>query len=430
MQRVLSLQMARGIGESSEFVTKRMCFSLLFSIGFLCLLCGFLLGRFATQRAMEHRAEKKRLELAGNGLESTEYLQDLMLRQLERAPLDADFQTNWESSDLNSDQVRRTNGTLSNLPLIQKVVTYQSCIAATVRGTREPDRYVVLSVSGEGVGIALKLVKILNQIHEEHGWKPRRSLIFCLCVGPSNSCSETLPTYMHHRVLAYLVIRYHTLQDKGPFIVSGSDVIQSMVLDAASNIKRLFSYKDQLIPSNVPYNTTNFHFNLDMPYAVLSFMNNDAAIKANEQKRDLHKIVLVQIVSQTIWRLSECILMKWNVNYFNGTVSKMLDSINNTEFLEIKEKIQETSARLLTNFKTLNGRIDTMDSTNSLDTRILNDLVMDVDRTLLCSVLKSSSRTNWVELVKLNHEPFNVISMYLNELTKCYETAIQILQNR
>lgn len=93
MQRVLSLQMARGNGESSEFVTKRMCFSFLFSVGFLSLLCGFLLGRFATQRAIEFRAEKKRLELAGNGLESTEYLQNLLLQQLERAPLDADFQT-------------------------------------------------------------------------------------------------------------------------------------------------------------------------------------------------------------------------------------------------------------------------------------------------------------------------------------------------
>lgn len=92
MQRVLSFQMARGLSESSEFVTKRICFSLIFSIGFLSLLCGFLLGRFATQRAIEFRAEKKRLELAGNGLENTEYLQRLVLEQLERAPLDADFE--------------------------------------------------------------------------------------------------------------------------------------------------------------------------------------------------------------------------------------------------------------------------------------------------------------------------------------------------
>lgn len=92
MQRVLSFQMARGLSESSEFVTKRICFSLIFSVGFLSLLCGFLFGRFVTQRAIEFRAEKKRLELAGNGLENTEYLQRLVLEQLERTPLDADFE--------------------------------------------------------------------------------------------------------------------------------------------------------------------------------------------------------------------------------------------------------------------------------------------------------------------------------------------------
>lgn len=77
--------------------------------------------------------------------------------------------------------------------------------------------------------------------------------------------------------------------------------------------------------------------------------------------------------------------MKWNPNYFNETVSKTLESINDTRLLEIKgnlehlsiptfmninrtcifllEKIQETSTKLLTNFKSFNGRIDAIDST-------------------------------------------------------------------
>lgn len=67
--------MGRGYDESSEVVTKRMCFSFLFSVGFLCLLGGFLLGRLATDRAnliMERRALE---ELAGNGLLVTKDLQ-------------------------------------------------------------------------------------------------------------------------------------------------------------------------------------------------------------------------------------------------------------------------------------------------------------------------------------------------------------------
>lgn len=85
MHRVLSFQMARGIDESSEYVTKRLCFSFLFSVGFLCLLCGFLLGRFAVERSMEAQAQKTRAELAGNGLRSTEYLQQLILQELAEA---------------------------------------------------------------------------------------------------------------------------------------------------------------------------------------------------------------------------------------------------------------------------------------------------------------------------------------------------------
>jgi len=79
--------MTRNIDESSEYVTKRLCFSFLFSVGFLCLLCGFLLGRFAVERSLEAQAQKMRGELAGNGLQNTEYLQQLAL-ELESAPFD------------------------------------------------------------------------------------------------------------------------------------------------------------------------------------------------------------------------------------------------------------------------------------------------------------------------------------------------------
>lgn len=94
MQRVLSFpQMSRNIGESSEYVTKRLCLSFLFSVGFLCLLCGFLLGRFAIERSLETQAQKARGELAGNGLWNTEYLRQLALLELERAPFDYDRTT-------------------------------------------------------------------------------------------------------------------------------------------------------------------------------------------------------------------------------------------------------------------------------------------------------------------------------------------------
>lgn len=431
MQRVLSFQMARGLSESSEFVTKRICFSLIFSVGFLSLLCGFLLGRFATQRAIEFRAEKKRLELAGNGLENTEYLQRLVLEQLERAPLDADFERKWESFNLKEDDINQVNDILSNLSLIEKVVKHQSHIMATIRGSRESDRYIILSVSCEGVGVALELAKIFNQIQKEYKWKPRRSLIFCLFSGSSNSCTEVLSNFMPHKIMAYIVVHHQALQGKGHFIVSGSDIVQSMVLESANIVKKWFSYNNQLLSlNNIPYNITTSRLALDIPHAVLSFMNNDITHNENHHEKEIRKIIIAQILAQTIWRFSECLIIKWNPNYFNETAFKALESINRIELLEHKEKIQQTLDKFLISIKTLNEKIDRIDNINTLDTRILNDLLMDLDRILLCPDKQYQSKTDWIKLFKLNHESFNIILMHINEIIKCYENAIQLLQDQ
>ncbi|XP_076166076.1 uncharacterized protein LOC143146014 isoform X2 [Ptiloglossa arizonensis] len=426
MQRVLSFQMARGLSESSEFVTKRMCFSFLFSIGFICILCGFLLGRFTTQRTIESHAEKKRLEFAGNGLESTEYLQHLLLVQLESASLlDADFEMNWESFNLRDDAVHRVRGILSNMSLIHRVVVHPSCIFANTRGSREPDRYVVVSAGGEGVGIVLELAKIMNDIQRKHGWRPRRSLIFCLILGSSDPCSEILSkdTFVHSRVTAYIVVHHRALQ--------GSDIVQSVVLEAASIVNNVDFRNNQLISlNNISYNSTTSRLALDIPHAVLSFTNNGITFDETDDKRKWRKIILAQILSQTVWRLSECLIMKWNPSHFNKTVSKALESVDNTKFLTNIDKIQETSVKLLNNVEILNGMIDAIDSTNILDTRILNDLTMDLDRALLCSDAKHRSRTDWVEFFRLDHESFNIILTHLDEISKCYETAVQVLQNK
>lgn len=91
MQRVLSFQMGRGFGEPTEFITKRMCCSLLFSIGFLCLLCGFLIGRFAAGQVLELRAEKKKIELFGNGLDSRDYLRTELVQNFKNSNFTASF---------------------------------------------------------------------------------------------------------------------------------------------------------------------------------------------------------------------------------------------------------------------------------------------------------------------------------------------------
>lgn len=327
--------------------------------------------------------------------------------------------------------MRRVNGVLSNLSLVQKVVQHQSYIVATARGSREPDRFVVLSASGEGVGIVLQLAKVFNEIQREYTWSPRRSLVFCLFSGPSNPCTGILSSFMPHRIVAYIVVHHQALQGKGPFIVSGSDIVQSMVLESAAIVKDWYSYNNQLLYlKSTLYNASTSRLALDIPHAVLSFMNNNVTYNENHHEKELRKITLTQILGHAIWKLSECLIVKWNPNYFNETAYKVIKSINGTELLEVKEKLQQTLDKLLTNIKTFNGKIDVIDNIKTLDIRILNDFMMDLDRVLLCSDKQYRSRTDWTNFLRLNHRSYNAISMFLNEMVKCYENTIQFLQDR
>lgn len=91
-------------------------------------------------------------------------------------------------------------------------------------------------------------------------------------------------------------------------------------------------------------------------------------------------------------------IIKWNPNYFNETAFKALESINRIELLEHKEKIQQTLDKFLISIKTLNEKIDRIDNINTLDTRILNDLLMDLDRILLCPDKQYQSKTYLISL--------------------------------
>ncbi|XP_063231265.1 putative N-acetylated-alpha-linked acidic dipeptidase isoform X2 [Bacillus rossius redtenbacheri] len=65
MDRVLSLERSRGIYDSGWLVSKRICFSSVFSVGFLALLGGVLLGRYSLHREMELRSQTDTVQVGG-----------------------------------------------------------------------------------------------------------------------------------------------------------------------------------------------------------------------------------------------------------------------------------------------------------------------------------------------------------------------------
>ncbi|KAL2751722.1 N-acetylated-alpha-linked acidic dipeptidase-like protein [Vespula maculifrons] len=430
MQRVLSFQMARGFSESSEFVTKRMCFSFLFSVGFLCLLCGFLLGRFASERSIEFRAERKRLEFAGNGLEHTEHLRQFLLEKLAETTT---YETSRTTSIVKEVETFKIGEALSDLPIFHRVIKNGSFVVATSPGSREPDRFVVLSASGNGIGIALELVKVLNQIRTEYNWKSRRTLIFCLFLGSLDICPTMMSNFIRHKIVAYIALYDDNLQGNGNFISAGSDVIQSMIFQEVTIIRNLNSPQNHNVfdLNNEAYRDVLFpRLALDIPHVVFSFMKKNNSVNnesENNESFKLHRIPLTQLVGDTIWRLSESLVFHWNTKYFNDTIIDVLETINISKFLDIKDDIKRTVEQLMSSVQILNQRIDAIDGSKSLDTRILNDILMDLDRSLLCPDKYFRSKTDLASFHILSEQSSDMLS-YLTELQKCYNTAVQLLQ--
>lgn len=414
MQRVLSFQMTRNIGESSEYVTKRLCFSFLFSVGFLCLLCGFLLGRFTVERSLEAQAQKTRGELAGNGLRNTEDLQQQALLDLERASFD--YTSDPQMLDEN---VRRISGLFSNLSFVHKVSKYTSCIRATVRGSREPDRYVILSVNNDGIAVALELARVLDRISSAHNWRPRRSLVFCVSLVSWDVCPQTFPTFVWRKVVAYVAVHGPFVPANSQAALSGSDITRSIAVEAIKTIPGGSNWtylEHEVFGSRLP---------LDVPQVIFSFNDNNLAY--SRQNSRPHDVTLAQMVSQTIWRLSESTVIQWEPRYFNETVNGILESIDTSK--DAKEKLRITLKVLLTAVKEFNAEIDATDNTQMLRVRIWNDLLLDLDKALLCfDKANSHSRTDLAMFRESNSE--STILAYLDQMAKCYEDAIQVLQER
>lgn len=413
--------MTRGFGESSEFVTKRMCFSFLFSVGFLCLLCGFLLGRFASERSLEFRTEKKRLEFAGNGLENTEHLRNLLFQKLGQAS----YETDWTAPVLEAKETAKITEVLSDLSVFHRIIKNNSYVLATSHGSREPDRFVILSASGKGIGIAIELAKIFNQIQSEYGWMSRRTLVFCLFFGTFDICPTVVPNFIRNKVVAYIALYDVNLRGNGNFIFAASNLIKSMALKDVRVVENFNSSENHNV-----FNVNNLvrrdvllsDLTLDVPHVAFSFQKNNIANGENGSNASfkLYAIPLAQLVGDTIWRLSESLVFHWDTGHFNDTISSLLDGISTSELFKMKDNIKKTIIQLISVMQILNQRIDAAVGSKPLDLRILNDLLMDLDRIILCP--------NKYTRFKSFHIQTSDMLNYLNELQKCYTAAIQLLQ--
>lgn len=65
---------------------------------------------------------------------------------------------------------------------------------------------------------------------------------------------------------------------------------------------------------------------------------NNFALSQTHRNQSLRSrsVTLAQMISQTVWRLSDSIIIQWEPKYFNETVNRMLELINSNKLQDAK----------------------------------------------------------------------------------------------
>lgn len=133
---------------------------------------------------------------------------------------------------------------LSNIKSFKDVVEKRSSVVATLHGSHEPgneedderkqkfniivtflDRWIVLSLSGDGTRLGLELARILEKLRLHHNWIPQRTIVFCFFDGPRDSCGDNLSDYSKSMIVAYLAVHGKAVQSQCSSTSSNSATI-------------------------------------------------------------------------------------------------------------------------------------------------------------------------------------------------------------
>lgn len=120
-------------------------------------------------------------------------------------------------------------------------------------------------------------------------------------------------------------------------------------------------------------------------------------------------------------------LFKWDPRHASAALIEKLQSLNSTRHAKIIDRIGVSVRKITDKIADFNEKINSMETTDSLEVRIANDLSMEVRRTLLCCDDDRRSRSDWVTIRSLSADS-TTIEEYLRELLACHDNANEILQ--
>lgn len=205
-----------------------------------------------------------------------------------------------------------------------------------------------MSADSENIGIGISVAKAFQRIYNEHEWIPRRTLIFLISADYMDSCLYSLSSYDQSKIVAYLAIDknpidglfisyyfisfittgylyviiniFNTAGD-GFFQIAGSDMVQTTVLEASRDYYNFNNSNDHV--------TDLQRLKIVIPHTLLSFypVKNVSAAADKQNFSNLHRRTLAQVLSTSVWRLSEMTVFQWDPQILHTSI-ELLNKFN------------------------------------------------------------------------------------------------------
>ncbi|XP_069688698.1 N-acetylated-alpha-linked acidic dipeptidase 2-like [Periplaneta americana] len=305
--------------------------------------------------------------------------------------------------------------------------TYYSVVGA-IRGSHEPDRYVLLgsshgSVSGDDtVGAAasmMEMARAFNVLNANQGWRPRRSIVFCswgfnFMQGSASSVplSEDWGYIMREKAVAYLGVDV-AVRGNRTLSVAATPLLSKAVFDASSLVPNpatrspkegLVTVYDtwiktspSLFNTKIPQinnvkgegNFQTFLYDLGIPSIDLHYAStkNDDGGFVDDDFR-YHRAI-AQVWAMLTWLLADSLMVPFDIKQYATFLSQSVNSVS----LQYEKEIKSNALPLLQledaihNFtiaaEAFQKKTLLVDKSKPLAMRIMNDQQLRLERAFL-----------------------------------------------
>lgn len=295
--------------------------------------------------------------------------------------------------------------------------TYYS-VSGAIRGSREPDRYVLIgishgSLSGNdnlgAVASMMELARVFRVLSRDRGWRPSRSVVFCSW-GFSSVDGSVSPVPLVHdwghlmqqRAVAYLDLDVAVTGDRALHIEATPLLFKTIYnasslmldLDLASAKPHIQTVFDSWLRSGDP-KKPNFRVNiinsegnaqhllhdLGVPSLILHFMSTEG-----DSEGFRHHTAVAKLWALLTWLLADSLIVPFDTTQYAAFLHDSVNAVS-TQYEKYVKAYAVQLGSAVRNFtiaaKAFQYKLLHVDKSKSLKMRIMNDQQLQLERAFL-----------------------------------------------